>query len=330
MSSLLDTPFAYRTLETLGSVPGRFLPVADLLQRLGGHSDDLQQALAALKRVGYRVEEHPVAGICLRTEVEVIRREAVQEGLETEALGRILACYLEVGSTNDLAVQAALEGAPHGAVITAEHQTAGRGRRGRVWFSPPGAGLWFSSVVRFNLALREMWMLTLGAGVAVVDAVQEATGLAADLKWPNDVRIDGRKLAGILTETRPGFAVLGIGINVNQEVRAFPDGLRETATSLRIESGRSQERSALLRALLYALESVYADLDPDRICKLWKARSTMWGQPVHVAGDGRVIEGVAEDLAPDGALCVRTSGGVRVAVQAGDFEFRIPESGMRI
>ncbi len=280
MNSLLDTPFSYRVLEVLGSAPGRFFSAAEVLECLGGDLDDLQQALAALRRVGFRVEDDPVEGVCLRTQVEVIQREAVQEGLETVALGRTLACYLEAESTNDLAMQAALEGAPHGAVVTAEHQTAGRGQRGRTWFSPPGTGLWFSCILRFDLAVCEAWMLTMGAAVAVADAVEEVAGPGADLKWPNDVLVDGHKLAGILTETRAegdalAFAVLGVGVNVNQERGDFPDELRETATSLKMATGQSQDRSVFLRVFLQGLERVYADLDADRLRALWEARSRM-------------------------------------------------------
>lgn len=280
MNSLLDAPFDYRVLEVLGSAPGLFFPPAEVLERLGGDSDDLRQALAALRRVGYSVEGHPDGGFRLCTEVEVIRRDMILGALKTEALGRTLACYLEVESTNDLAMQAALEGAPHGTVVTAEHQTAGRGRRGQTWFSPPGTGLWISCILRFDLSVCEAWMLTMGAVVAVADAVEEVAGLRADLKWPNDVLVDGRKLAGVLTETRVegdalAFAVLGVGINVNQEGEDFPADLWETATSVKMATGQSQDRSVFLRAFLQGLEWVYADLDADRIRALWEARSRM-------------------------------------------------------
>ena len=325
MLSPLDTPFEYRVLEMLGRRPGDYLSEADLTAASGG-ADDLEYALAALRRLGYDIEVHPAHGICLRSSADVIDRAEVQGALGTESFGRTLACCLEVGSTNDLGMRAAAEGAPHGTAILTEHQRTGRGRLGRTWYSPPGTGLWLSCVLRFELPAHEAWLLTLGAGVAVADAVRDTTGFAPDLKWPNDVRFAGRKLAGILTETRAegdalAFAVVGIGINVNQDAVDFPDDLRETATSMKVAAGRSWKRSTLLASLLQALESVYTDLDSDRIRNLWKARSTMLGRRVRVAYRGAAVEGVAEDLAPDGALCIRLSGGVRRVFHAGDVEW---------
>ncbi|MDA0747710.1 MAG: hypothetical protein O2954_14405, partial [bacterium] len=175
--SLPETPLAYRLLEVLGKIPGSFLGAGELCERLVADREMLKEAVGALQRLGYHLEDHPAHGLSLRMEVDVLVQEEVEARLKTRALGRLLACHLEVGSTNDLATRAAQAGTAHGTVITAEHQTSGRGRLGRAWFSPPGCGLWFSVVLRPNLMLEQAWIVTLGAAVAAADAVQAVTGL---------------------------------------------------------------------------------------------------------------------------------------------------------
>ena len=178
-----------------------------------------------------------------------------------------------VGSTNDVA--AAL---PHRSVVVAGQQTAGRGRRGHVWFSPPGAGLYVSVVLAPGTArvdpARATTILTLAAGVALVEGVEAATGLSADLKWPNDLLVAGRKLAGILAEGHAETVVLGYGINVL--ATAFPPELRERVTSLESEIGRRVELDLVLDETLAALSRRYEDLLEgrfDAILDAWRRRA---------------------------------------------------------
>ncbi len=319
----VETPIAYRVLEALGKQRAERVSVENLAAALACRPDDVRSGIAAMRRLGYSVSDCPGAGISLDTETDVILRTGLLGHLRTRVLGRSPVCFLELDSTNALATRAALAGAPHGTLVLAEHQEAGRGRLGRKWFSPPGVGLWFSLILRYELAISRAWMLTFGAAVALADAVEASTGVRPDVRWPNDLYLNDRKLAGILTEARGGvdrlrFAVLGIGINVNQEEADFPSGLQNTATSLRCGTGRVYERTTLLAEVLWALEQVYASLDEAKIGTLWKGKARMLGKPVRITTDAGFVEGVAEDVGTDGALLVRGVDGGITRVMIGD------------
>jgi BirA family transcriptional regulator, biotin operon repressor / biotin---[acetyl-CoA-carboxylase] ligase len=205
-------------------------------------------------------------------------------------------------STNQRAKELAAAGAPHGTLVTADEQTAGRGRQGRQWTAPP------RSAVLMSVVLRELdEMLPLAAAVAVADAVS----VAATIKWPNDVWIDGRKVAGILVEGRPqeGWAVLGVGLNVTTET--FPDELVATATSLRL-SGIEVEPETVLGNLLRSLAG-WLGAPPTRVLDAWRSRDALKGERVRWTGG----EGVADGIDDSGALVVETSAGA-VTLDAGE------------
>ncbi len=223
-------------------------------------------------------------------------------------------------STNDEAARLARAGAAHGTVVTADSQRAGRGRRGRRWHSPPGENLYLSCIVRPQLAPAEAVAITLAAGLGVSDAVRQV-GVEATLKWPNDVLVNGRKLAGILTEMSTASAavehiIVGIGVNLGQQ--AFPPPLDQVATSLS-EHGVSVERAAFLDMLLADLERRFESFFRDGVEALsdaWTARADR--APVQVTASGRTILGRVVGLASDGCLLVEDAAGVRHRVIAGD------------
>ncbi len=306
-----SSPSEFVLLERLARHPGVF--VDDL-------ADSLSQSVEALTRLGYEVEVHPVNGVRLRHGVDAIDRDRVRRLLVTDALGRALVCHLQVASTNDEAWQLESRGAPSGATVTAEHQTAGRGRLGRAWFSPPGSGLWLSVLLRPDWSIDRAGLLTLGAGVAVAEAIA-SLGVECDLKWPNDVQIEGRKVAGILTESRTesdrlAVAVVGVGVNVHQDVETFPPELRTTATSLRVEGCRV-ERSDLLGEILNRLESVTA-LEPENLLAEWQRRAAGWGECVRVEMVDETIIGRMASLTTTGALVLELSDGTTRTIHAGD------------
>ena len=223
--------------------------------------------------------------------------------------------YLPVtGSTNDVAATLAIRDATEGAVVIADTQTAGRGRRGRGWFSPPGSGLYVSVVLRPGRSLsgsgdRATRLLTLTAGVALVEAVERATGLAVDLKWPNDLYIARHKLAGILAEAAGGPdepIVLGYGINVR--AAAYPPELRDRATSLESELGRHVDGVMLFVETLAALARRYDDLLEgrfDAILDAWRARAPgSSGARVAWATASGAVSGVTAGIDDEGALLV--------------------------
>jgi BirA family transcriptional regulator, biotin operon repressor / biotin---[acetyl-CoA-carboxylase] ligase len=221
----------------------------------------------------------------------------------------------EITSTNDVALRLADEGAPEGLVIAANMQTAGRGRQGRIWASPPAAGLYFSTVLRPPAAVASV--LTLAAGVAMVEGIRESTGLAVALKWPNDVYVSRRKLAGILAEagrapSAVNHVVVGCGINLLRA--AYPPDVAERATSLEMELGRSVERGLVLAACLAALAERYGQLTrmgAGVIVDAWRKHAAPFlGRRVDCVVGLQSVSGVAHDVDDTGALLVRTESGV--------------------
>ncbi len=233
--------------------------------------------------------------------------------------------YASVASTMDEASVLATSGAAHGVVVGAGHQTTGRGRRGRVWESPAGAGLYFSLVTRpAVLANASLPLLTLAAGVAVRDGIFAALGLAPHLKWPNDVLVDGRKLAGILAEglaigTATQAVVVGVGLNL--QTSSYPPEVASRATSLEGELGRPVDRGAVLVEVLAALWDRLATLErsPGDILQAWRAASPS-ATGTRVEWDGRT--GTTAGIDDTGALLVRTAAGVERVI-AGELHWHL-------
>jgi len=216
-----------------------------------------------------------------------------------------------VNSTQELAFALAAAGAADGVVVVAEAQTAGRGRRGRRWVDEAGASLLASVVVRTRLAPPVQPLLSYAAAVAVVDTLRRAAGLEARVKWPNDVLVRGRKVAGILLEARDGVVVVGIGLNVGQQ--SFPRELAGRATSVALETGRREDREALLGVLLEELDRWRGVLERDGfepVRARWRAAAHTLGRTIRVDG----ATGVAVDLDAEGALVVDGDGGRRRVV----------------
>jgi BirA family biotin operon repressor/biotin-[acetyl-CoA-carboxylase] ligase len=258
-----------------------------------------------------------------------LSREDVLAGLSAERFGRSLYLLETVGSTNAAARELAEQGAPEGTTVLAEHQTAGRGRQGRSWTDIPGENILCSVVLRPRIPSSRIPLLTFAVSVAAAEAVERATGLRPSCKWPNDLLLRDRKFCGILLESasaglRSGFAVAGIGINVNQ--RAFPDDISARATSLAAEAGTPVDRAALVRALLESLETWYdrvkqGDLSP--ALERWRSLTSMFGQKVSVTAGQETVSGIALRLADDGGLVIK-SGSMLRTVYAGDVTLSAP------
>jgi BirA family transcriptional regulator, biotin operon repressor / biotin---[acetyl-CoA-carboxylase] ligase len=257
--------------------------------------------------------------------------------LTTSIIGRPLLQYAQVGSTNDLAKQQARAGTAEGLVVLAEEQTAGRGRQGRGWAAPPGSSLLLSLLLRPAWLLpSDAFVLTMLAGVALCEAVEQAAPLSAGLKWPNDLLLPAGpgdqtptlKAAGILSELelvggQIGWVVIGMGVNVNWRPSGLVDGrdLAQVATSLAAAAGQAIDRAALLRALLTRLDARYAMLRQGRREELftaWRARLATLGQMVRVRLPIGEISGIAESVDLAGALLLRDEHGVLHTILAGD------------
>lgn len=248
--------------------------------------------------------------------------------LGTRILGRTIIHRAIADSTNDVARRAALEGAPEGLVVTADQQTAGRGRMGRTWQGEEGS-LLMSLLLRPSFHPTRLFALTMLSATATREAIHRATGLNCDLKWPNDLQIRGRKLGGILTEASLhgegiDFAIVGLGLNVNLDVSRYPE-IADTATSLRRALGREIDRGELLCGILEQIETRYEWARRDRLDLIhqeWRSALVNLGQQVRVIDRGQVVEGLAEDVDLDGTLLVRQDDGKRIRVITGDVFFR--------
>ena len=277
-----------------------------------------------LKAQGYVIEGSPRRGYRLLGVPDKLLPEEVLQGLKTGVFTGPVHYFETLDSTNDLAKALAAQGAPEGTVVVAETQTGGRGRLGREWDSPPGVGLYVSLVLRPMLPPMELPQITLTTAVAVVRAVRRVAGLAPGIKWPNDLLLNGKKLGGILTEMetesdRIRHVVVGLGLNVNNP--GFPPELAATATSLTLAAGRTFSRVHLLQAWLEEFEALYGrflNQGFPEILEEWKGAAVTLGKMVTVRQGPREISGQALDVAPDGALLLRTANGEMVRVTSGE------------
>jgi BirA family transcriptional regulator, biotin operon repressor / biotin---[acetyl-CoA-carboxylase] ligase len=251
--------------------------------------------------------------------------ELIERALSTQFVGRHVLYLATAGSTNDEARRLAMAGAPDGTLVVADYQSAGRGRLDRRWEAPPGSSLLLSLLFRPALALERVQQLTMLCGLATAEAIEAETGLAAGCKWPNDLVINERKVAGILTELelsgeRLAYVVVGIGLNVNLDPAVLPGPLLARATSLAAELGRPVTRLPLLLALLARVETRYQALSAGTadLHREWASRLVTLGRPVTVADGETEWMGMAEGVDNDGALLVRPPGGEPRRVVAGD------------
>ncbi len=227
--------------------------------------------------------------------------------------------FSSVTSTMTLAARLARDGCPSGTIVGADGQVAGIGRHGHTWHSEAEAGLYVSIVLRLAIGPNDLPVLMLALGLATQEAIAEATGLAADLRWPNDVMINGRKCAGILAQIEGSAVVAGIGINVNHTV--FPQEIEPLATSLRLEGKRGVSREDLLISLVKSIEAcckVLSEDGPAAILRMFtRASSYAEGRRVRVEQDGAMIEGVTCGLDPSGFLVIREDDGKETTILAG-------------
>lgn len=252
---------------------------------------------------------------------EAFSLAALQAKLTTEFIGRTAVYQERIRSTMDVAHEEAEGGAPDGMIVVADEQTRGKGRRGRSWVSPPRSNVYVTVVLRPDAATARS--LAIIAPLAICEAVDAIGGVRSAIKWPNDVLIGGRKVAGVLIDLRfagddVDCALLGAGINVNFDPEQHEE-IAETATSLKRETGREVSREAVLAAFLEELESLYvAARRGENVADAWKERLETLGRRVTVRIDDHVEEGVAEDVDADGSLLLRRPDGSTFSLAAGD------------
>ncbi len=300
---------------------------AELSQKLGVSRTAIWARIRELRGLGYEIEAGPHLGYRLVSAPDVLHPDDLASRLgRTSIVGRDIRVFQQTTSTNDVVEKLARDGVPEGVVVFAESQTRGRGRLGRRWVSPSGKGLWFSLLLRPRVRPQQATQVTVAAATALRRAIQLQTGLGAEIKWPNDILVHGKKVAGILTELgaeldQINHLILGIGVDVNLSAGDFAPDLRRIATSLKTELGVPVARAELAAAVLHELDVEYARLLSGNFAMIadeWESHCATLGQPVVISLGERRLRGCAESLGEDGALLLRTEHGHLERIVGGD------------
>jgi BirA family transcriptional regulator, biotin operon repressor / biotin---[acetyl-CoA-carboxylase] ligase len=261
---------------------------------------------------------------------EKINPAKIKNGLKNVSIGRKIVYFKKTDSTNKEAKKLADKGAGEGTLVVAEEQLKGRGRLNRSWISSPYENILMSIVFRPALPPSKIFPLTMITSIAVVKAIKKTTGLKTKIKWPNDIYYNNNKLAGILTElnanrNKINYAIVGIGLNVNFDTDKYPE-IKEIATSLCKETGKTISRNKLLQTILIEIEKEYNSLKKGKINgirKEWNKYSLVTGKPVIVFSEGYSEEGIAESIAEDGSLILMKSDGEKKNILCGDVSLRL-------
>ncbi|HVM75257.1 MAG TPA: biotin--[acetyl-CoA-carboxylase] ligase [Candidatus Saccharimonadales bacterium] len=298
---------------------------ARIAREIGVSRSTVWRWVEQLRKLGVHVKGQRSTGYFLEKVPDILTPDLLRKRLKGNLFGKRVFHFFKTDSTNRVAMELGFVGEPEGTVVMAEEQTAGRGRAGRSWHSEKGTGLYFSILLRPRLSPAQAPLLTMLAGVSAQAAVEAVTGLAPEIKWPNDLLLNGKKLGGILTEmhAEPSavrFVVVGIGINTNQE--KFPSELAAIATSLRRESGRITFRLELLVRLLSQFENDYSRFLAEGaafvVQRFQKASSFANGRRVRVDTGVESYLGTTAGLSPEGLLVVKRENGQATTVIAGD------------
>ena len=303
------------------------IPAADLAQQLGVGRPAIAGRIQALRALGYEIDTTPHFGYHLVESPDLLHADDLMSRIdEKSVIGREIHVFEETTSTNDVIEKFARDGMKEGVVVFAESQTRGRGRLGRKWISPRRKGLWFSILLRPQLRLDESTRLTVASATALRRAIDKITGLKPRIKWPNDIILSGRKVAGILTEMRAevdrvDYVILGIGVDVNLNATDFPPDLKKIATSLKAESGKAVSRPALASQIIRELNADYKRITNGEFSQVsdeWEEHCDTIGQNVSIRIGQRLLRGRAESLGEEGALLLRTDYGHLERVVGGD------------
>ena len=277
-----------------------------------------------LRALGLPVKGHPHSGYQIEKVPDILAPKLLRKRLTPGPLGKRIHHFFKTDSTNSIAMALGEQGEPHGTIVIAEEQTAGRGRAGHSWHSEKTNGIYMTVLLRPPVSPQQAPLITLVAGLAVREAIVEETGLSPDLRWPNDLMFGRKKFCGILTEMNAEqdqihFVAVGIGINVNHE--RIPEELSAIATSLRIETGRAHSRVEIVARLLRHLDSYYnrflAEGPEPIVARFSEVSSYARGKRVRVATSTETYMGTTEGLEPGGLLRVRREDGRTLPVIAG-------------
>ncbi len=323
----MNNPTPRETILSLFSqTPDGFVSGEHISSKLGISRTAVWKHIRNLRQAGYEIEAIPSRGYQLLHSPDVLMPESIQAGLDCQRVASRVLCFDETDSTNLQACRLGDEGGDDGLVVIADRQRSGKGRMGRRWESPGGVNLYASILLRPPVLPFEAPKLTFLSAVAVCRAITSCTGLRPTVKWPNDILLNGAKVAGLLNEMssetdQVHYVVLGIGVNLNMRADQFPSDLRYPATSLAIATGQPVSRLDFTRTLLQKLDAlyqVYLEQGSEPIMSAWTELCDLTGKLVQVDCNDVQIEGTMTGLAEDGALLVRTKTGKIESIYAGD------------
>ena len=313
-------------LSLFNQTPDGFVSGEHISAELGVSRTAVWKHIRNLRQSGYIIEAIPSRGYQLLQSPDVLMPESIQTDLKCSRVGSEVHCFEETDSTNLQACRLGDDGAADGLVVIADSQRSGKGRMGRQWESPGGVNLYASILLRPAILPFEAPKLTFLSAVAVCRAITRCTGLQPTVKWPNDILLNGAKVAGLLNEMssetdQVHYVVLGVGVNLNMRANQFPADLRYPATSLAIVAGQPVQRLDFTRTLLReidALYQTYLEQGSAPIMSAWAELCDLTGKAVQVDCSQLKVEGIMLGLAEDGALLVRTETGKVESIYAGD------------
>jgi len=303
-----------------------YLSGEELSQELGVSRTAVWKHIRTLRTLGYRIDAVTSRGYRLLSGPELLVADEIRSRLSSRVIGREVICHEQLASTNLAAMELGETGAAEGLVVIADQQTAGKGRLGRSWESPAGVNLYLSILLRPAMPPWEVPRLTFLSAVAAARALRDVTGLKVDVKWPNDLLVNGRKIAGLLNEMSAEsdavhHVVLGLGLNINMTADQFPTDLRYPATSVRLEKGTHTARLDVVVALLEHFDRLYEEFRQSGmgpIRRAWQELFAMMGKPVRVETGQANLTGVVAGIDEEGALLLRLPDGNIEKVLAGD------------
>lgn len=316
-------------LNKLLSANGQAISGQDIADELEVSRTAIWKCVKELEEEGYSIESIRKKGYVLHDSPDVLHEAHITPYLKTEQYGRNLIIFDEVESTQKIAHDEAQQEVPNGTLVIADSQTGGRGRLARTWYSARGKGIWMSLIARPHLSIEQAPQLTLVTAVAIIHTLKEVTGLEAQIKWPNDILLNGKKITGILTELqadpdRIQAVIIGIGMNVNQQETDFEDEITSIATSLRIESGKKWERAEIIGELMNQLEKyvhMYETHGFSPIKMLWESYSVTIGKKLTARMVNETLRGEAIGISENGLLQLKLRDGSIRSIYSADIEF---------
>lgn len=306
-----------------------YLSGQELCEQLGVSRTAVWKVIRQLQEDGHQIEAIRNRGYRLLESGDVYHEAELKSAIHTKKAGQSLFFFERLDSTNNKAKQLAEEGVVDGSLIVAEEQYSGKGRRGKMWTSPKGSGVWMSLVLRPEILPDRASMLTLVAALAVIKGVKTVTGLDGDIKWPNDIVLNKKKICGILTEMNTesdyiNYVIVGIGINVN--MLEFPEEIKATATSLALEGKRAVKRSLLVNEVMKAWEQYYdaylKTADMSQLIEEYNAHLVNRGREVTVLATNGSYQGISHGINTMGELLVERADKTVEAVVSGEVSVR--------